>query len=50
MITTGTSLIPAQLRHSIINTKPGPEVQVAERTPVNDEPIAIPIAEISSSV
>ena len=49
-MTTGTSFIPAQPSVSAINENPGPEVDVAERVPVNDAPTAIPIAEISSSV
>ena len=50
MITKGISFIPAQLNDSAINENPGPEVHVDERVPVRDEPIAIPIADISSSV
>ena len=50
MITSGTSLIPTQPKHSAINENPGPDVHVADRVPVNDAPIDIPIADISSSV
>ena len=35
---------------SVINANPGPEVEVDDLVPVKEEPIIIPIAEISSSV
>jgi hypothetical protein len=43
-------LIPAHPKASAISEKPGPEVAVAVLVPVKAPPIAIVIAEISSSV
>ena len=42
--------MPAQPNDSAIYENPGPDVHVDERVPVREEPIAIQIADISSSV
>ena len=48
-ITIGTSVMPARPIASTIRQNPPPEVAVSARAPVNDAPIAIQAAAISSS-
>ncbi len=49
IITIGVSVIPASPKASTISEKPPPEVAVSDLTPAKEAPIAILIAEISSS-